>query len=205
MSQNNTFPQRLPPVCLTGRLVRLEPLSETHIPDLAEAGSDETIWQYMRYGKVTTPEKMRELVLQLLEWQANGTDLPFAVIHLSEGRAVGMTRYMNIQPENRNLEIGGTWYAAAYQRTGVNTECKYLLLGHAFEGLDCLRVQFRTDVRNLRSQQAIERLGAVPEGTLRCHMLLQDGTMRSSVIYSILKDEWPGVKARLEALMDEKR
>jgi len=103
------------------------------------------------------------------------------------------------------LEIGGTWYAPAFQRTGVNTESKYLLLGHAFEDLGCLRVQFRTDVRNLRSQKAIERLGAASEGVLRDHMILPDGTVRSSVIYSILKDEWPAVKANLEVKLNAKR
>ena len=193
--------QQLSPVTLRGNLVRLEPLSEAHVPDLAVAGQDESIWQYMRYGLVTTPEKMRLFVLQLLEWQQRGTDLPFAVIHLEAGRAVGMTRYMNIDLPNRCLEIGGTWYAPAYQRTGVNTECKYLLLRHAFETLGCLRVQFRTDLRNLRSQKALERIGAVQEGILRNHMILPDGTVRSSVIYSILKEEWAGVKARLENLM----
>jgi RimJ/RimL family protein N-acetyltransferase len=196
---------KVKPVILSQRLVRLEPLSEAHIPGLAEAGRDESLWQYMRYGQVTTPEKMRTLVFQLLEWQSRGTDLPFAVINLPENRVVGMTRYMNIEPANWNLEIGGTWYAPGFQRTGVNTECKYLLLGHAFETLGCLRVQFRTDVRNLRSQRAIERLGAVREGVLRRHMLLPDGTLRSSVFYSILKEEWPGVKSRLEVLMDGKK
>jgi len=191
----------LRPLTLTGTLVRLEPLSEAHVPDLAEAGQDERIWEFLRYGKVTTPEKMRQFVLQLLEWQQGGTDLPFAVILLAAGRAIGMTRYMNIQPADRGLEIGGTWYAAAYQRTGVNTECKYLLLRHAFEDLGCLRVQFRTDLRNLRSQQAIERIGAVREGVLRDHMILPDGTVRSSVIYSILASEWEAVEARLEHLM----
>jgi N-acetyltransferase len=190
------------PITLTGQLIRLEPLSLTHVPDLAEAGKDEGTWQYMRYGQVTTPEKMGWLVGLLLEWQARGTDLPFAVIHLESGRAIGMTRYMNISPADRNLEIGGTWYAPAFQRTGVNTESKYLLLGHAFEELGCLRVQFRTDVRNLRSQKAIERLGAVREGVLRDHMLLPDGTVRSSIIYSILRGEWEAVKHHLAELMD---
>ena len=191
----------LRPLILTGTLVRLEPLSEAHVTDLAEAGQEEPIWEFLRYGKVTTPGKMRQFVLQLLKWQQGGADLPFAVIHLTAGRAIGMTRYMNIQPADRGLEIGGTWYAAAYQRTGVNTECKYLLLRHAFEDLGCLRVQFRTDLRNLRSQQAIERIGAVREGVLRDHMILPDGTVRSSVIYSILASEWEAVKARLEHLM----
>jgi N-acetyltransferase len=193
------------PVILSGRLIRLEPLSFEHVSDLAEAGKDASLWQYMRYGQVTTEAKMGGLVGLLLEWQGRGTDLPFAVIHLESGRAIGMTRYMNLSPADRNLEIGGTWYAPAFQGTGVNPESKYLLLGQAFEALGCLRVQFRTDVRNLRSQRAIERLGAVREGVLRDHMLLPDGTLRSSVFYSILKDEWPGVKARLEARLDEKR
>jgi len=191
----------LRPLILTGTLVRLEPLSEAHVTDLAEAGQEEPIWEFLRYGKVTTPGKMRQFVLQLLKWQQGGADLPFAVTHLAAGRAIGMTRYMNIQPADRGLEIGGTWYAAAYQRTGVNTECKYLLLRHAFEDLGCLRVQFRTDLRNLRSQQAIERIGAVREGVLRDHMILPDGTVRSSVVYSILTSEWEAVKARLEHLM----
>ena len=197
-----TFPPVLQPITLPGKLVRLEPLRESHVSELAEAGQEESIWEYLRYGKVTSQEKMRLFVLQLLEWQQRGTDLPFAVIHLAAGKAVGTTRYMNIDPPNRNLEIGGTWYAPAFQRTGVNTECKYLLLGYAFESLGSLRVQFRTDVRNLRSQKAIERLGAVREGVLRDHMLLPDGTVRSSVIYSILAGEWPAVKDRLEELMN---
>ena len=190
------------PLTLTGRLIRLEPLSQGHTSDLAEAGKDESLWQYMRYGPVTTPEKMRSLVALLLEWQQRGTDLPFAVIHRESGRAIGMTRYMNIEAANRGLEIGGTWYAPAFQRTGVNTESKYLLLGHAFENLGCLRVQFRTDLRNLRSQKAIERLGARREGVLRDHMILPDGTVRSSIIYSILRVEWEAVKRHLEELME---
>jgi RimJ/RimL family protein N-acetyltransferase len=112
-----------------------------------------------------------------------------------------MTRYMDIQPRNRALEIGGTWYAAAFQRTAANTECKYLLLRHAFETLGCQRVQFKTDLRNERSQRAIERIGATREGVLRSHMLLPDGTLRSSVYFSILENEWPAVKARLELML----
>ena len=193
------------PVTLTGSFIRLEPLSPAHNPDLVEAGKDESIWLYLRYGQVTTPEKMAEFVGLLLEWQARGTDLPFAVVHQASGRAIGMTRYMNIEPSNRSLEIGGTWYAPEFQRTRVNTESKYLLLRQAFEVLEVIRVQFRTDLRNLRSQRAIERIGGVHEGVLRDHMILPDGTLRSSVIYSILRVEWLTVKARLEGLMNEKR
>lgn len=198
-------PMDIHPLTLTGRVVRLVPLSEEHVPALALAGNDPSIWQFMRYGVVDTEEKMGDLAQYLLRQQAKGTDLPFTVFHIADGRAVGMTRYMDIHPADRALEIGGTWYAPAYQHTAVNTECKYLLLCHAFETLGCIRVQLKTDLRNERSQRAIERLGAVREGVLRDHMILPDGTVRSSVFYSILASEWPGVKARLEGFMDVKR
>ncbi|RPJ38130.1 MAG: N-acetyltransferase [Chloroflexi bacterium] len=190
------------PVTLPGRIVRLAPLELNHVPDLAAAGNDESIWKYMRYGAVTTEPEMRRFVTNLLAMQARGTDLPFAVIHLDSQRAVGMTRYMNIEPANHALEIGGTWYSPAFQRTGVNTECKFLLLQHAFEGLDCVRVQIKTDLRNERSQRAIERIGAIREGVLRDHMVLPDGTLRSSVFYSVLAREWSEVKQRLLNLMN---
>ncbi len=186
------------PITLMGRVVRLEPLSEAHVPDLAIAGADESIWRYMVYGGVGGKAQMREWVREILSRQARGTDLPFAVIHLGSGRAIGSTRYLDIQPQHRGLEIGGTWYGVAYQHTAVNTECKYLLLRHAFEVLGCLRVQLKTDLRNERSQRAIERIGAVREGVLRNHMILSDGHVRSSVYYSLLNLEWPAVKAKLE-------
>ena len=186
------------PVVLQGRWVRLEPLAEGHVPQLAIAGRDEAIWQFMRYGQITTEPGMRAWVLELLEAQSQGPDLPFAVIHLASGVAIGSTRYLEIRRLHRSLEIGGTWYGLAFQRTAVNTECKYLLLRHAFEGLGCLRVQFKTDLRNERSQRALERIGAVKEGVLRNHMILPDGTIRHSVYYSIIESEWPAVKALLE-------
>jgi RimJ/RimL family protein N-acetyltransferase len=189
------------PITLTGRVVRLEPLSLAHVPDLALVGRDENIWRYMLYGNIQTQEQMQAWVTNMLDRQKRGSDLPFAVIHLESGRAIGATRYLSIQPEHRGLEIGGTWYAIDYQRTAVNTECKYLLLKHAFEGLGCIRVQLKTDVLNERSQRAIERLGAVKEGVLRNHMIRPDGTIRDSVYYSILDREWPAVKARLEGML----
>ncbi len=192
------------PVTLKGRVVRLEPLTEAHIPDLAKAGLEEKIWHYMRYGQVETIEQLSQWVRELLLLQAAGTDLPFAVIYSATGRAVGSTRYLDIDHENRSVEIGGTWYGLDYQGTLVNTECKYLLLMHAFEVLGCVRVWFKTDRRNLRSQRAIERLGAVKEGMLRNHMILPDGTLRDSVMYSILPQEWPQVKRMLEARLEEK-
>ncbi len=186
------------PITLVGRVVRLEPLAEAHVPDLTIAGQDDSIWRYMLYGTIHTEGQMRAWVHEILSRQAHGTDLPFAVVHLESGRAIGSTRYLDIQPQHRGLEIGGTWYAVAYQRTAVNTECKYLLLKHAFEGLSCIRVQLKTDLRNERSQKAIERIGAVREGVLRNHMLLPDGHIRHSMFYSIIASEWPAVKAKLE-------
>jgi RimJ/RimL family protein N-acetyltransferase len=187
------------PITLTGRVARLEPLAEAHVPDLTVAGADVAIWRYLLYGPVHQQGQtgMLALVHDLLERQARGTDLPFAVVHVASGRAVGSTRFMDIRRDDRGVEIGGTWYAAAHQRTAVNTECKYLLLRHAFEVWGCLRVQLKTDSRNERSQRAIERLGAVREGVLRNHMILPDGGVRHSVYYSILDSEWPAVKARL--------
>jgi RimJ/RimL family protein N-acetyltransferase len=190
------------PIILKGRGVRLEPLSLDHVPDLTLAGRDSSIWLYMLYGNIETQEDMHHWVSDLLERQSLGTDLPFAVIHLGTNRAIGATRYLDIRPQHRSLEIGGTWYAVEFQRTAVNTECKYLLLRHAFEQLGCIRVQFKTDLRNIRSQKALERIGAIKEGILRSHMITPEGTIRNSVFYSILQEEWPAVKANLEMKLE---
>jgi RimJ/RimL family protein N-acetyltransferase len=147
-------------------------------------------------------DDMRNWVLDILARGEKGTDLPFVAIHLASGRVAGATRYLNIVPQDRGLEIGGTWYGAEFQRTPVNTECKYILLGHAFETLGCIRVQLKTDLRNERSQKAIERIGAVKEGVLRNHMILPDGRYRHSVFYSILDTEWTRVKKRLEEMLN---
>jgi RimJ/RimL family protein N-acetyltransferase len=190
------------PLTLAGRIVRLVPLSLSHVPELTRVAADESIWSLMPFGFLTTEERMAAHVRETLERQVRGTDLPFTVFHQESGRIVGCTRYLDIQPENRGLEIGGTWYGVAYQRTGVNTECKYLLLRHAFETLGCHRVQLKTDLRNVRSQTAIERIGALKEGVLRENVVMPDGYLRSTVMFSILEEEWPAVKARLERLME---
>lgn len=190
---------KVEPVILAGRAVRLEPLAESHIPGLAKVALDPKIWQYMRYGEVETEEQLGTWVRELLALQAEGTDLPFTVIYQPSGNLIGCTRDLSIDPPNRALEIGGTWYGIEYQGTLVNTECKYLLLKHAFEVLDCVRVWFKTDLRNKRSQQALERLGVLKEGVLRHHMILPDGYIRDSVVYSLLPEEWPQVKLNLEA------
>lgn len=187
------------PVTLVGKIVRLEPLSEAHVPGLAQVGLERDIWRYMRYGQVETVEQLHAWVGEILELQSHATDLAFTVVHQASGNPIGCTRYLSIDQPNRALEIGGTWYGLAYQGTLVNTECKYLLMKHAFETLDCVRVWLKTDLRNLRSQRAIEKLGAVREGVLRNHMILPDGHFRDSVIYSIIPAEWPAVKQHLEA------
>jgi len=186
------------PITLTGKFVRLEPMSEAHIPALAEIGVGQDFWHFMLYGDMKTEADMRNWALDILSRKG---DVPFVVIQLSSGRVAGATRYLNVMPKDRGLEIGGTWYGLEFQRTAVNTECKYLLLKHAFETLGAIRVQLKTDSRNIRSQKAIERIGGVKEGVLRNHMILPDGTIRHSVFYSILDSEWAGVKPRLESIL----
>jgi N-acetyltransferase len=190
------------PITLAGRLVRVEPLTPEHAPDLfAALMADPSVWRWLPAAPPETLDGMRQQVAKVLEDQARGAVVAFAQAARATGRAVGWTTYLNISRKDRGLEIGNTWLGKPWQRTGINTEAKYLLLGHAFEALGAVRVQLKTDRRNLQSQAAIERLGAVREGVLRKHMLLHDGFVRDTVLYSIVDDEWPGVKARLEVLL----
>jgi len=177
-------------------------MTEAHIPALTEIGAGQPFWHFMLYGNIETEQDMARWVRDILGRAASGTDMPFVAVHLPSGMVAGATRYMNIMPRDRGLEIGGTWYGPEFQRTVVNTECKYLLLTHAFEDLHAIRVQLKTDLNNERSQRAIERIGAVREGILRNHMILPDGRVRDSVFYSVLENEWPTVKERLERLME---
>ena len=193
------------PVILQGKHVRLEPLSEVHVPGLAAIGMNDDIWRWMPYGFMRSEADIRQWVRNLLAQIPGGSLMPFAVIQLASGRAAGATRYMDIHPKDYALEIGGTWYGAEFQRSAVNTEAKYLLLRHAFEELKCIRVQLKTDLRNECSQKAIERIGAQREGVLRNSLIMPDGYYRSSVYYSILDNEWPAVKARLEGMMNRDR
>jgi N-acetyltransferase len=190
------------PVTLTGQYVRLEPMTESHVPALTEIGAGQDFWHFMLYGDMKTEQDMRTWVRDILSRAEKGTDLPFVAVHLESGHVAGATRYLNIMPNDRGLEIGGTWYGTDFQRTAVNTECKYLLLKHAFETLGAIRVQLKTDSRNERSQRAIERIGGVREGVLRNHMILSNGYFRHSVFYSILDAEWPAVKSRLEGWLE---
>lgn len=191
------------PVVLSGRGVRLVPLSLEHAAGLWSHADEPEIWRYMPYGEVDDLSKLRAVIDDLLARQARGTDLCFAVLDQDADAPIGMTRYMTIERANRGLEIGGTWYGRAVRRTAVNTECKYLLMQHAFETLGCIRVQLKTDLRNTRSQRAIERLGAVREGVLRKNIIMPDGYQRSSVMYSVIDEEWPAVKARLKHYLSQ--
>ena len=190
-----------PPLTLHGRYVDLVPLERVHAKPLVEAGADPAIWRFMVVGPRLTVSAMEELIDLLLARQAEGTDLPFTVVNRADARPIGMSRYLDIDRGYRRVEIGGTWYTPAAQRTPINTECKRLLLAQAFEVEGVQRVQLKTDLRNERSQRAIERLGAVREGVLRDHIVLPDGYIRSSVVYSIIRSEWPAARARLEAML----
>ena len=194
--EGEKVPQDFEPVTLEGRWVRLEPLAPQHADDLTAAVADGELWK-LWYTTVPEPDGMPAEIARRLALQDAGTMIPFAVIDPASGRAVGMTTYMNIDGVNRRVEIGSTWYARSFQRTALNTEAKLLLLTHAFERLECIAVEFRTHVQNLQSRRAIERLGAKLDGILRNHMVMRNGTLRDSVVYSILPEEWPEVKAKL--------
>jgi RimJ/RimL family protein N-acetyltransferase len=189
------------PVTLEGRVARLEPLAPRHAAGLLRAGGDADIWAYLPVNPSESLAEMGRWVAAALEAQARGTDLPFAIVRRADGAVVGSTRYLNIARHDRGLEIGWTWLGREVRRTAINTECKYLLLRHAFEGLGAIRVQLKTDLRNERSQRAIERIGAVREGVLRKHMIVQGGHRRDTVMYSVIDTEWPAVRARLEGMM----
>ena len=187
---------------LEGRAARLEPLSEAHAGDLARAGREPLLWRFLMRAPLKGAEDARALVREAQAVAADGSQIPFAIVERSSGCAVGSTRFMDIRRAHRGLEIGSTWIAPEHQRTSINTECKRLLLAHAFEDLGALRVQLKTDARNERSQRAIERIGAVREGVLRQHMITWDGFVRDTVMYAITIDDWPRVKCLLDALLD---
>lgn len=184
-------------VTLEGRHVRLEPLEPAHHSALCAIGLDPELWDLIPY-RIVTPEDMTAYIQSALNAQKSGTALPFATVHLPTGQVIGSTRFMNIDIGNRRVEIGATWIASPWRRTAVNTEAKYLMLRHAFETLGCIRVELKTDSMNQRSRNAIRRIGASEEGTLRQHMVTWSGRLRDTVYFSILDSEWPGVKRDLE-------
>ena len=192
------------PVTLSGAHAVLVPLSVAHHDQLVEAAKDGELWK-LWYTSVPSPEGMRPEIERRLDLQTKGSMLPFTVVEKSTGLAVGMTTYMNIDAENRRLEIGSTWYRARVQRTVINTECKLLLLTHAFESLKCIAVEFRTSFFNQASRRGIERLGAKLDGILRSHMIHSDGSLRDTCVYSIVPSEWPAVRSNLKWQLEKPR
>jgi len=188
------------PVTLEGEHARLEPLALTHVDGLAAAGRDPEIFRWMPWTPYTRADFER-LVRDALDAQAAGSALPWAIIERASGAIVGSTRLLAISPADRRVEVGWTWLARRVQRTPINTECKFLILRHCFETLGCVRVELKTDFRNEQSRRAIARIGAKEEGIFRRHMRVQHGVMRDTVWFSILDDEWPGVRARLAAML----
>jgi len=187
---------RLQPVTLSGEYVRLEPLSMTHHDDLVMAVQDGELWT-LWYTTVPEPAGMSAEIERRLGLQEAGSMLPFAVIDPRTNTAVGMTTFMNVDAIARRVEIGSTWYRKTVQRTPLNTECKLLLLTHAFESLDCIAVEFRTSSFNLQSRRAIERIGAKLDGVLRHHSRHANGTFRDTYVYSIIAEEWPEIRSQL--------
>ena len=192
----------LEPVTLRGAHARLEPLSPDHCGGLAEAVKDGELWK-LWYTFVPTAEGMSKEIDRRLGLQKAGSMLPFTVFD-AEGKIAGMTTYMNVDTPHRRVEIGSTWYAKRVQRSALNTQCKLLLLAHAFETLDCIAVEFRTHFFNHQSRRGIERLGAKQDGILRNHQIAPNGTLRDTVVYSTIAAEWPTVKAHLNYQLNER-
>lgn len=186
------------PIALAGSAVRLEPLGPGHANDLYDCGRTAADWSYLPRACFTDLADTQRWIAEAL---AAPGHLPFAIVESGGNKAVGSTRFLNIRPEHRSLEIGWTWLGREWQRTAVNTEAKLLLLSHAFERLRCVRVEFKTDARNERSQRALQRIGASREGVLRNHMIVQDGYVRDSVYFSVIGREWPDAKAALLRLL----
>ncbi len=191
-----------PKLCvLEGLVVRLEPIEDRHAADLFEGGGDEAIWRDLPRRTLSSVADTRDWIGEAQASMAAGDEVVFAITLRSTGQAIGSTRYMAIRRPDRGLEIGWTWIAKAHQRSAVNSECKLLLLRHAFDDLGAVRVEFKTDVRNIRSQRAIERIGGQREGIFRRHKIRPDGSFRDTVYYAILDQDWPVVKSRLETFL----
>ena len=188
------------PVILKGRRVRLEPMEAGHLAALAKAGAHEELWRWTNV-RADSLEGMTAYVNEALAVAASGAALPFVTVDISSGEIIGSTRFANIDNANRRVEIGWTWITPAFQRSYVNSEAKYLMLSHAFETWNCVRVELKTDFLNEKSRTAMLRIGATEEGTLRRHIVTYTGRLRDSTYYSVLDTEWSDVKARIELLM----
>lgn len=187
------------PVTLTGPRIRLEPLSREHVPELFSAAGHDEIWAYLDEPTPQTLEAVDSLILEALEEREQGHRLPFAVVLPEVGKTIGSISYIDIQPQNRSLEIGWAWLAPAYWKEGIGREASLLLIHHAFERLGAVRIAFKTDARNDRSQGAIASLGAVREGVFRHHRILRDGLLRDSVFYSLIQDDWQAMRSDVMA------
>ncbi|WP_088156334.1 GNAT family N-acetyltransferase [Achromobacter xylosoxidans] len=187
---------RLPPVTLAGQVVRLEPLAAGHAAALTQVGLHPELWR-LQPEPVQTQDDMQRYVDRALAGQRDGNCLPFVIVRQDDGQIIGATRYMDIALAHKRLEIGGTWLTPASQRSGANTEAKFLLLQHAFETIGIMRVVFKTELSNMQSRQAILRIGGVEEGVFRKHLIAQSGRARDMVYFAILDEDWPAVKARL--------
>ena len=194
MNDSNFNPQS---VTLDSRFVCLEPLCIHHAQELYDAGQDESLWRYMPCPMQKTVDETQSWIQDALNAHAVGAELPFVIRYKPKDKIIGSTRFLDIQPSNSALEIGWTWLSKSYQGTGVNAECKLLLMQHAFENLCAVRVQLKTDARNLQSQRAMQKLGFVREGVLRKSRLCWDGHYRDTVYFSVLADEWPDVKKQI--------
>ena len=192
---------KVEPIVLEGKFVRLEPLSMSHHPALCEVGLDEDLWR-LSPDRMNTPDDLQRYLETALTEQQRGVSLPFTTVEKSSNRAIGSTRFGNIAVKDKRTEIGWTWIAKDWQRTYVNTEAKLLMLTHAFETWKCIRVEFKTDVLNERSRNAILRLGAKQEGIFRQHIICHSGRLRDSVYFSIIDSEWEAIKKNLEAKLN---
>jgi RimJ/RimL family protein N-acetyltransferase len=197
--------RRLTPVTLEGSVVRLEPLALSHLAPLSEVAFDEALWRYSPTPPVRNPAELKGYIQSALHDAASGFALPFVTVHRASGQAIGSTRFGNYVPEHRRVEIGWSWVARPWQRSAVNTETKFLMLGYAFDVLNCIRVEFKTDDRNEQSRRALARLGAMEEGRFRNHMITAGGEVRHTMWYSITVEDWPPIRTRLEDALRSRR
>lgn len=201
---NLHFQWPLQKVALQGYSVRLVPVDYSHLDQLSLWSAEEDIWRYMTFAHLASKHELEAWIGSAMEANERGAELNFAIIDEASRSAVGTTSFYRVVPEHKRLEVGKTWLGAPYRRTHINTAAKYLLLNHAFEMLLANRVELNTDARNLRSQRAMERLGAVRDGVLRCHMVMRDGFVRDTVNYSFTMRDWPATKVRLLNLLQDR-
>ena len=199
----NPFQWPLQKVILHGYSVRLLPLDYSHVDQLSRWSAEEDIWRYMTFAHLTSRDELQTWVGSAMDANDLGTELNFAIIDEASQSAVGATSLYRVVPEHKRLELGKTWLGAPYRRTHINTAAKYLMLSHAFETVLANRVELNTDARNVRSQRAIERLGAVRDGVLRCHTIMRDGFVRDTVNYSFTMRDWPARKISIRSLLEE--